>query len=222
MTGEGASPTTLVRVSARAPSFRSRAFAFGPRRCYRWSVKFLLVILCGVALAASAPAASPIWRGPICGAVTPDSAWVKAKLRYNGSSARLLVSKSVELTNPKWFGPMSAIRDRGNMVEFRATGLEPDTQYFYALEVSGSVQLDRRGAFKTFPPAGQPASFNFAFASCAKTGSENPVFDRIRELHPLFFLNDGDLHYLNITSNAQVKFRMAYDQFSGVEATASR
>ena len=175
-------------------------------------MKFLWIILCSLTLAASAFAEPPIWRGPICGAVTPDSAWVKAKLRYKGSSARLLVSKSVDLTEPKWFGPMRAIDTRGNMVEFRATGLEPDTQYFYALEVSGDVQLGQRGAFKTFPPADQPASFNFAFASCAKTGSQNPVFDRIRELHPLFFMNDGDLHYLNITSNALVQFRMAYDQ----------
>jgi alkaline phosphatase D len=164
-------------------------------------------------MASAGNAANPaIWRGPICGAVTPDSAWVKAKLGNYGSSARLVVSKSADLSEPKWFGPMTADPERGAMVEFRATGLVPDTQYFYAIEVNGLVQMDRRGAFKTFPPADQPASFNFAFASCARTGSQNPVFERIRELHPLFYMNTGDFHYLNITSNALVKFRMAYDQ----------
>lgn len=154
----------------------------------------------------------PIWRGPICGAVTDTSVWVKAKLRYRGNTARLLVSKNSDLSEPKFFGPMTAVVDRGNMVEFRVKDLEPDTQYYYALEVTNFVTFDHLGAFKTFPPKDQPASFNFAFASCAKTGSENPVFNTIRNLRPLFFMNDGDFHYLNITSNALVKFRMAYDQ----------
>src|ERR1043166_10002155 len=79
-------------------------------------------------------------------------------------------------------------------------------------DLTNFVTFDHLGAFKTFPPKDQPASFNFAFASCAKTGSENPVFNTIRNLRPLFFMNDGDFHYLNITSNALVKFRMAYDQ----------
>ena len=154
----------------------------------------------------------PIWRGPICGAVTDTSAWVKAKLRYRGASARLIVSQSVDLSEPRYFGPMTALVDRGNMVEFRATELEPNTRYFYALEVNGVVQTNWLSMFGTFPPADQPASFNFAYGSCAETGSRNPVFDTIRLLRPLFFMNDGDFHYLNITSNALVKFRMAYDE----------
>jgi phosphodiesterase/alkaline phosphatase D-like protein len=173
----------------------------------------IFIALLGCALALTTQGAEPpIWRGPICGAVTSDSAWVKAKLRYKGSSARLLVSTSVDITTPKTFGPVTAVTERGNMVEFRATGLAPDTQYFYAVEVNGKPVMNKRGAFKTFPPPNQPASFNFAFGSCARTGSDNPVFDRIRELRPLFFLHTGDFHYLNITSNALVKFRMAYDQ----------
>jgi len=170
-----------------------------------------LVLGCGIALSGIA-ADPPIWRGPISGAVTDTSALVKAKLRYRGSSARLLVSQHRDLSDAKWFGPMAALLDRGNMVEFRATGLEPDTQYYYALEVTNSLVLDQLGAFKTFPPKDQPASFNFAFASCARTGSDNPVFETIRRLHPIFYMNVGDFHYLNITSNALVKFRMAYDQ----------
>ena len=172
---------------------------------------FHTLLLCGAALQAGA-AEPPIWRGPISGAVSHDSAWVKAKLRYRGTSAQLLVSTNVELQNPRRLGPVTAVTDRGNMVEFRVTGLEPDTQYFYGLEIHGAPVLNRRGAFKTFPPPDGPASFNFAFGSCARTGSENPVFNRIRELRPLFFLHTGDFHYLNITSNALVKFRMAYDE----------
>ena len=170
-----------------------------------------LSLACSIAFSDAAPD-PPIWRGPISGGVTDTSAWVKAKLRYKGSSARLLISTNVDLAGPKWFDPMTALTEQGNMVEFHATNLQAGTQYFYALEVNGSVLLDKRGAFKTFPPANEPASFNFAFGSCARTGSDNPVFDTIRQLRPLFYMNTGDFHYENIRSNALVKFRMAYDR----------
>jgi alkaline phosphatase D len=176
-------------------------------------MKRALATLTAWLLALSCPADDPpIWRGPLSGGVTDTSAVVKAKLRYRGTSARLLVSTNPDLSAPVWHGPKTALVDRGNMVEFQATRLVPDTQYYYALEVTNSVQLASRGAFKTFPPRDRPASFHFAFGSCARTGSENPVFDTIRQLRPLFYMNVGDLHYLNITSNAFVKFRMAYDQ----------
>ncbi|HWN96021.1 MAG TPA: alkaline phosphatase D family protein, partial [Methylomirabilota bacterium] len=152
------------------------------------------------------------WRGPIAGGVTDTSAWVKAKLRYRGNTARLLLSTNVDLSRPIWLGPVTAAVDSGNMVEFQATNLRPDTQYFYALEVTNSLQEKYRGAFKTFPPQDQPASFHFAFGSCARTGSGNPVFDTIRQLRPLFYMNVGDFHYENIRSNALVKFRIAYDE----------
>jgi hypothetical protein len=38
------------------------------------------------------------------------------------------VSKYPDFSAATWFGPMTAIVDRGNMVEFRATGLDPNTQ----------------------------------------------------------------------------------------------
>ena len=154
----------------------------------------------------------PIWRGPLAGGVTSTSAVVKAKLRYRGASARLLVSTNVDLSAPLFFGPATALTEQGNMVEFHAAGLRADTQYFYALEVNGALQASRRAAFKTFPSENEPASFNFAFASCARTGSENPVFHAIRLLRPLFYMNVGDFHYLDIRTNHVTVFRMGYDR----------
>lgn len=173
-------------------------------------VRFVVLLLMAVSLARAAD--PPIWRGPLSGGVTHTSAVVKAKLRYRGTTARLLLSTHPDLSEPQWFGPMTAVLERGNMVEFHATNLRPNTQYFYALEVTNSLQDKYRGALKTFPPENEPASFNFAFASCARTGSESPVFNTIRELRPLFYMNVGDFHYENIKSNALVKFRMAYDE----------
>ena len=188
-----------------------QTFAITGRDCYPLNVRCGLMLLMASAVLCRA-ADPPIWRGPLSGGVTHTSAVVKAKLRYRGTTARLLLSTNADLSEPKWLGPMTAVVDRGNMVEFDLTHLVPSTQYFYALEVTNSLQMNYRGAFKTFPPANQPASFNFAFASCARTGSENPVFNTIRELRPLFYMNVGDFHYENIKSNALVKFRVAYDE----------
>jgi phosphodiesterase/alkaline phosphatase D-like protein len=173
----------------------------------RWSA-FAVLLAAAMSLAGADPV---IWRGPLSGGVTHTSAVVKAKLRYRGHVARLLVSTNAEFTNAFTFGPSTASLERGNMVEFTASGLEPNTQYFYALEVNGVLQRPWRGGFRTFPRENEPGSFTFAFASCARTGSDSLVFATIRSLRPLFYLNTGDFHYLNITSNALVKFRMAYD-----------
>ncbi len=177
------------------------------------TMRCAVATLCAFAALVQTRAADPpIWRGPISGGVTHTSAWVKAKLRYRGNIARLLLSTNVDLSQPVWVGPQTAAVESGNMVEFQSTNLQPNTQYFYALEVTNALQDKYRGAFKTFPPHDKPASFNFAFASCARTGSRNPVFDTIRQLRPLFYMNVGDFHYENIRSNALVKFRVAYDE----------
>ena len=49
---------------------------------------------------------------------------------------------------------------------------------------------------------GEPYSFRFAFASCASTGSDHPVFDAIRAAEPQFFVHTGDLFYAD---NAAVR-----------------
>ena len=96
------------------------------------------------------------------------------------------------------------------MVGFRLNQLEPDTLYHYAVAVDGRPDLEKRGQFRTFP--GGPASFTFAFGSCARTASSHAVFKTIQERQPLFFLNDGDWHYQNIKTNSRARFRAAYDR----------
>jgi prolyl oligopeptidase len=151
-----------------------------------------------------------IERGPWSGAVTTNSAVVKAKLRREGATARLLVSRSSGLSKPLVFGPATADAARGRVVAFDVTGLPPDTEYHYALEVDGVVQRDLKGRFRTFPAG--PASFTFAFASCGRTGSTNRVFDVIRGHRPLFYQVTGDFHYEDINLNLPGLFRYAYDR----------
>lgn len=153
---------------------------------------------------------SLVERGPLSGAITPVSAIVKAKLVHEGMSARLIVSKNALLTRPLRLSPVISETNQNDVVAFSVEKLEPNTQYYYALEIEGRLDRKKRGEFKTFPQPGA-ASFEIAFASCGRTGSTRDVYDRIREHHPLFYMNTGDFHYQDINSNRPELFRAAYD-----------
>ena len=149
-------------------------------------------------------------RGPWSGGVTPTTAVVKARLVGEGMAAELLISEDATLKEALRMGSVRTQSSEHNLVSYELQRLKPDTVYHYALEINGRVDWASRGRFRTFPPG--PSSFRMAFASCAKTASANEVFDRIRENHPLFFMNMGDFHYLNISTNSVARYRNAYDQ----------
>lgn len=86
-------------------------------------------------------------------------------------------------------------------------GLKPDKSYYYTLATEFSTAVIS-GSFKTFPEG--PASFTVAFGSCARTGSDNPVFATINAMEPLFYMNVGDFHYENISNNCSYNFAKAY------------
>ncbi|MCB0154545.1 MAG: alkaline phosphatase family protein [Anaerolineae bacterium] len=144
------------------------------------------------------------------GAVTPTSATVKAKLRLDSEAVRLAVSHRPDLSRPFFSAYSHASQTETNrVVSLQISGLQPNRQYYYAIEVDGVIDLTRRGKFRTFPAG--PASFSFAFGSCAETGSAHPIFETIRRRNPLFFLHTGDMHYLDIAANDRNLFRQAYE-----------
>jgi prolyl oligopeptidase len=149
-------------------------------------------------------------RGPWSGGVTPTSAIVKAKLAREGLNAKLLVSRNPMLTSALRLGPVVSETNHHEVIGFPVENLQPDTQYYYAVEIDGRIDWKKRGAFRTFPSPG-PASFQMAFASCGRTGSTRDVYDRIREHHPLFYMIMGDLHYQDIRTNRPALFRAAYE-----------
>jgi alkaline phosphatase D len=146
-----------------------------------------------------------VWSG----AVTPTSATVRAKLLHASDRVRLLVSPRADLGGAISFGSLEAgAPAASNVVSFTVSGLLPDTVYHYAVEAEGRID-PARGRFHTFPD--RPASFRMAFASCADTGSNHPVFDTIRRLEPLFFLHMGDFHYEDIAKPEPRAYRRAYE-----------
>jgi alkaline phosphatase D len=147
-----------------------------------------------------------VWR--MVGGVTPTTARVGLNVQGGATSVRIKYSTAQDLATAPAFSA-SAAPDANGLVTFDLSGLAPNTQYYYGVEVDGEIEWLKNGQFRTFPEPGAK-SFSFAFASCASTGSNNVVFDVIRDRNPLFFQHLGDFHYQNITTNDQPLYRAAW------------
>lgn len=142
-----------------------------------------------------------------------DSLWVGAltstgatvSVRLSGSGAARLACTSVGGTVRS---STVAIASGGAKVPI--TGLTPDTEYSYQVEVD-AVAVGSAGRFRTLPTAGSPASFTIALGGDANSGSNHAVFDAIRLAQPLLLIHMGDMHYDNITSNNAAMYNSGYD-----------
>ena len=68
----------------------------------------------------------------------------------------------------------------GNTVKLTVQGLQPDTDYYYGVEVAGALRTEvvSRGRFRTFPLG--RASFRIAFGSCGDfRAADQRVYDAI-------------------------------------------
>src|SRR5690554_2253881 len=120
-----------------------------------------------------------VWAG----AGTETSVWVRGKV--TGSSTRLVVPEAEDLSNPVFFGPVSPTSE--GVVSIEATGLEPDTRYWYALEDDSVIATAFLGTFRTHPPAGEPASFIVGAAGDAGltgTGDDSHITNAVSN-HPV-------------------------------------
>lgn len=147
------------------------------------------------------------------GAQTDTSIRVRAEI--GGSSARLGISTSPLFTTVTYGDAVTP--DSFGWVNLTASGLAPNTQYYWAIEDTGVLDTTTTGEFRTMPPAGAAEGFIFACSSCAgdldnvNGISNHAVFDTIRNLDPLFFVHLGDLHYKNITTNTPSLYRAGID-----------
>lgn len=147
-----------------------------------------------------------VWSG----AVTTQSALVKAKLISDSTAARLAVSLQSDLSFPIYSNWDTSITVNNNrVVSFAIGGLNSNSQYYYGVEIGGTVDPLDRGQFHTFPA--DTETFTFALGSCAQIGSNHAVFQTIKSKNPLFFFHLGDMHYQNIGVNDINLFRQALE-----------
>lgn len=143
------------------------------------------------------------------GAVTQDGVSVRAGVADDVRRARLVVSTSRRLTDPV---RSRVTRPRRGVAALRVTGLEPDTEYHYALALDGQLLTERMGRFRTFPVEGDPASFSFTLGACSRTGSDSAVWDRMRRTPSLFHLVTGDWFYGDLERNDREKAEAFYTE----------
>jgi Subtilase family/PhoD-like phosphatase len=84
------------------------------------------------------------------------------------------------------------------------TDLEPQTRFYYGVRSSVQGTSSLLGTFQTPAPEGTAFDFTVAAAGCAWTGSQQPIFDFIREDHPdlQLFLHLGDFHYEDLNTDS--------------------
>lgn len=143
------------------------------------------------------------------GAVTPTSVSVRARTADPADAVRLVVGRGPDLDEPVRSAAVPSTPEDQQVVALTVDGLRPDTTYHYALEVDGVLEPGRLGRFRTFPEG--PASFRFVVGADARTGSNGLVFDAIRRLRPLLYLNLGDFFYGDIERDNPGLYRLHYD-----------
>ena len=178
---------------------------------------FRLVVFLTATFALSAQTASPQNVSPFAsgvwsGNVTPTSASVVTRLTSSGLKVRLQVSLNAALTSAVFSAIGTTAATAGNTLTLTVQGLQPDTDYFYGIEVAGVLRTEAasRGRFHTFPLG--RASFKIAFAgdSDYRTGDQR-AFDEILAARPLLFIHLGDLHYNDTNTTNPDDYRANYD-----------
>lgn len=153
--------------------------------------------------------AKTLTHGPVIGAVEPDSAriWIRTDaarpvgLRLSGSpdlSAAPVVS---------WVQPAPG-DDFAAVLE--AHGLQPNTTYYYGIDIDGVLVSDAAYSFETPPAAGDEAAFTFAFGSCSRNDHPQDIFAPMAAAAPDLFLFTGDIHYGDVATLDELRWNFQW------------
>jgi phosphodiesterase/alkaline phosphatase D-like protein len=159
--------------------------------------------------------------GPWCGSLTDSSVAIRASVLKQVKALRVIVAVSDDLTlDPMPFPATSIWSDptrsyRHKIVTFQPSGLQPNTQYFFRLELDGQLDRALPGNFRTAPRLGSPQSFSFACGGCARPpifGEKSEAYRALAGMNELlFFLHLGDFHYKDIGDDSIERRLEAYD-----------
>ena len=194
-----------------------------------------MVVACAAAalsLLSSLASARIVWSG----AATSSSARVSVEVLKSDFDAKagtihVAVREANSTNDPnETIFRSNPITDAGVFV-YSPTSLKPETEYTYGVQrcfdpTKSCADISFDAMFRTFPPENEPWNFTVAFASCASTGAEHPIFDAIadasvassgaeegsRRLPPInFFLHMGDMNYADINeANSEQQFKDAF------------
>ena len=153
-------------------------------------------------------AVQSVWTG----VPSVDGAVVSTRLgsAHTADGARIAVSRSSNLASPV-YSPVVAPDTTYRVSKHVIGGLLPNTEYFYGVEVDGTLDTTTTGRFKTLPATG-PAGFSIALGGCA-TNTDDSAFAAINALNPkpLFLLAMGDFQYMDIASPTTANYHTAFD-----------
>ena len=147
----------------------------------------------------------PVITNAWSGGVTPDGFTVAIKAN---APCKLHISTSSTLTNSTVTA--EATPDADGALKIKVTGLTAATEYFWGVEIGGTVSSVHQGRVRTGKIG--PHSFSFWHSSCALTGSNHVVFEQIANRLPDFGLHMGDIHYENINANSPAAYHNGYDK----------
>ncbi len=139
-----------------------------------------------------------LFNGPMLGAVTPNS--VRIWIRTAGSASFRVtigdrVSEHVTTTAESDFTGTATVE-----------GLEPFTEYRYAIVLDGRTISDPSFRFTTFPVKGRKERYAVAFGSGARYVPENEgIWRTMAKTDPLAYLGLGDNVYIDATDRRDVQ-----------------
>jgi alkaline phosphatase D len=141
-----------------------------------------------------------VMQGPMVGAVTDTDAriWVRLSGEY---SVTVDYGRGFELSPLVRTEPIVAMASNDYTAVVTLGGLEPDTEYFYRINVNGVPDRYLRGhppfRFRTAPEKGRARTFRVAFGSCPRFQDDRiqPIWGVVEGLQPDLFLWIGDNVY---------------------------
>jgi phosphodiesterase/alkaline phosphatase D-like protein len=177
------------------------------------SAKFIPALFLAATVATMSGQTVPqIVGGVWSGNVSPTAATVTVRLNTTGVRVRLQVSQNENLAPAAFSSAVTTTAASGNTAKLTVQGLQPDTDYYYGIEVAGTLRTETvsRGRFRTFPLG--KSSFRVALGSCGDfRAPDQRVYEAIASERPLLFINLGDLHYSDTNSTVTEDYRVNYD-----------
>jgi phosphodiesterase/alkaline phosphatase D-like protein len=143
------------------------------------------------AVAGTPDAIDEVWSDP-----ATDTTIVAAARSLGTAPMRLEVSENSNFATSTLHPAQAVSPDAQGYAKVTATGLKPNTQYYYRWYSNGALAAGANGKCKTLATFGVPTSFRFVSLSCVRTAANDAYFaTHLAQLDSAFTLFSGDFYY---------------------------